>query len=90
VIKLPPALDFVRPANPCRIFALLQINDGVGAFDFGITIIVLLSVRGHVGAISWVCGDPYWQLGASRVHEEPTRSTPISSLISSTVRKCAR
>ena len=29
VIKLTQPLDFVRPANPCRIFALLQINHGV-------------------------------------------------------------
>jgi hypothetical protein len=37
VIKLPQLLDFVRPANPCRIFALLQIKGGVAAFDFGVT-----------------------------------------------------
>jgi len=35
VIKLPQPLDFVRYAKPCRIFALLQINDGLGPFDFG-------------------------------------------------------
>jgi hypothetical protein len=46
VIKLPQPLDFVRPANPCRIFALLQINHGVGTFDFGVPAIVLVGQRG--------------------------------------------
>ena len=45
MIKLPQLLDFVRPAHPCRIFALLQINI-VWAFDFGVTAIVLDSERG--------------------------------------------
>jgi hypothetical protein len=47
VIKLPQPLDFVRPANPCRIFALLQINHGVGDFRF----------RRYGNRISWSEGD---------------------------------
>jgi hypothetical protein len=36
VIKLPQLLDFVRPTNQCRIFAVLQINHSLELLIFGV------------------------------------------------------
>ena len=63
VIKLPQPMDFVRPAIACRIFALLQINDGLGLQLAR----VYKCEGGHVQANAWICGDPNRWLGASRL-----------------------
>jgi len=56
VIKLSQPLDFVRPADACRIFALLQINDDLGTYAFVRYVEGVMSTRMHGFVVTLIGG----------------------------------